>query len=66
MTDIDHQSHTLCQTSSFSDTLGESFSRFEAAPVNGSLEILDFLQRKEEFISEESKVLKKYETRDKR
>ena len=62
----DHQSPRSCQTSSFSDTLGESFSRFEEAPVNGSLEILDFLHRKEEFIAEDTAVLKKYETRDKR
>ena len=63
---IDHQSLRSCQTSSFSATLGESFSRFEEAPVNGSLEILDFLHRKEEFIAEDTAVLKKYETRDKR
>ena len=63
---IDHQSHRSCQTSSFSDTLGESFSRFKEAPVNGSLEILDFLNRKEEFIAEDAKVLKKYETGDRR
>ena len=62
----DHQSPRSYQTSSFSDTLGESFSRFEEAPVNGSLEILDFLHKKDEFIAEDEKVLKKYEIHDKR
>ena len=44
--------------------MGESYSRFKDAPVNGSAEILDFLHRDEDFISVGTKVLKNYEKFD--